>query len=105
MNFGVVLQTDPPARRVIELAKLSESLGFRLCLDVRLAGPVARAVRDLLGDPGRDELGDRRPDGHQPALAQLGRDGFDVRHPERHVRQPDRMRHRPGRLGRAGHRG
>jgi probable F420-dependent oxidoreductase len=28
MNFGVVLQTDPPARRVIELAKLSESLGF-----------------------------------------------------------------------------
>ncbi len=28
MNFGVVLQTDPPARRVIDLAKLSESLGF-----------------------------------------------------------------------------
>jgi probable F420-dependent oxidoreductase len=28
MNFGVVLQTDPPARRVIELAKLSETLGF-----------------------------------------------------------------------------
>ncbi len=28
MNFGVVLQTDPPASRVIELAKLSESLGF-----------------------------------------------------------------------------
>jgi probable F420-dependent oxidoreductase len=28
LNFGVVLQTDPPARRVIELAKLSESLGF-----------------------------------------------------------------------------
>ncbi len=28
MKFGVVLQTDPPARRVIELAQLSESLGF-----------------------------------------------------------------------------
>ncbi len=28
MNFGVVLQTDPPARQVIELAQLSESLGF-----------------------------------------------------------------------------
>ena len=28
MNFGVVLQTDPPARDVIELAQLSESLGF-----------------------------------------------------------------------------
>lgn len=28
MDFGVVLQTDPPASRVIELAKLAESLGF-----------------------------------------------------------------------------
>jgi probable F420-dependent oxidoreductase len=28
VNFGVVLQTDPPARAVIELAQLSESLGF-----------------------------------------------------------------------------
>lgn len=28
MDFGVVLQTDPPARRVIELAKLAEDNGF-----------------------------------------------------------------------------
>ena len=28
MKFGVVLQTDPPARAVVELAQLSESLGF-----------------------------------------------------------------------------
>ena len=28
LNFGVVLQTDPPATRVIELAKRAESLGF-----------------------------------------------------------------------------
>jgi probable F420-dependent oxidoreductase len=28
VNFGVVLQTDPPARDVVELAQLSESLGF-----------------------------------------------------------------------------
>jgi probable F420-dependent oxidoreductase len=28
MDFGVVLQTDPPARHVVELAQLSESLGF-----------------------------------------------------------------------------
>jgi len=28
LKFGVVLQTDPPARHVIELAQLSESLGF-----------------------------------------------------------------------------
>ncbi|HXV71098.1 MAG TPA: TIGR03842 family LLM class F420-dependent oxidoreductase [Acidimicrobiia bacterium] len=28
MDFGVVLQTDPPARKVIELAKMAEGLGF-----------------------------------------------------------------------------
>ena len=28
MKFGVVLQTNPPARRVIDLAKLSESFGY-----------------------------------------------------------------------------
>lgn len=28
MDFGVVLQTDPPARRVIELTRLAEELGF-----------------------------------------------------------------------------
>lgn len=28
MDFGVVLQTDPPARRVVELAKVAEDLGF-----------------------------------------------------------------------------
>jgi probable F420-dependent oxidoreductase len=28
MDFGVVLQTDPPASRVVELAKNAESLGF-----------------------------------------------------------------------------
>ncbi|HTV12183.1 MAG TPA: TIGR03842 family LLM class F420-dependent oxidoreductase [Acidimicrobiales bacterium] len=28
MNFGVVLQTNPPAKKVIELAQLSEALGF-----------------------------------------------------------------------------
>ena len=28
MDFGVVLQTDPPARRVIELAERAETLGF-----------------------------------------------------------------------------
>jgi len=28
VNFGVVLQTNPPAKKVIELAQLSEALGF-----------------------------------------------------------------------------
>jgi len=28
MDFGVVMQTDPPASRVVELARLAESLGF-----------------------------------------------------------------------------
>lgn len=29
MDFGVVLQTDPPASRVVELARQAETLGFR----------------------------------------------------------------------------
>jgi len=29
MDFGVVLQTDPPAQRVVELAKLAEDNGFK----------------------------------------------------------------------------
>lgn len=29
MDFGVVLQTDPPASRVVELARLAETYGFR----------------------------------------------------------------------------
>src|SRR5690348_11832611 len=28
MEFGVVLQTNPPARRVVELAQLAEACGF-----------------------------------------------------------------------------
>jgi alkanesulfonate monooxygenase SsuD/methylene tetrahydromethanopterin reductase-like flavin-dependent oxidoreductase (luciferase family) len=28
MDFGIVLQTDPPASRVIELTKQAEDLGF-----------------------------------------------------------------------------
>jgi len=33
MDFGVVLQTDPPASRVVELARMAEDLGFT-CLDL-----------------------------------------------------------------------
>ena len=28
MDFGVVLQTDPPAWRVVDLARKAETLGF-----------------------------------------------------------------------------
>ena len=28
MDFGVVLQTDPPAWRVVDLARQAEALGF-----------------------------------------------------------------------------
>ena len=28
MDFGVVLQTDPPAWRVVDLARRAETLGF-----------------------------------------------------------------------------
>ena len=32
MDFGVVLQCDPPAARVVELARRAELYGFRTCV-------------------------------------------------------------------------
>ena len=53
MDFGVVLQTDPPAWRVVDLAQQAETLRVHPRLDVRLAPAVAGAVRHLQPDPGR----------------------------------------------------
>ena len=103
MDFGVVLQTNPPAARTVQLAKLAEAHGFNHVVDVRLAPPLGGAVRHPLGDPRRDEPGDRRPVRHQPRHAGLDGDGIRLRHLERDVRQPHHLRHRPRRLGRARH--
>ena len=103
MDFGVVLQTNPPAWRTVQLAQLAEAHGFEPRVDVRLAPALAGAVRHLQPDPGADQPGDRRADGHQPGHPRLDGHRLAVRHAERDVRQPDGLRHRPRRLGGPGH--
>ena len=71
MDFGVVLQTNPPAWRVVELAKRAEQLRLQPRVDLRLPHAVAGAVRHLQPDPGRDPQGDRRADGDQPGHPRL----------------------------------
>ena len=56
MDFGVVLQTDPPASRVIDLAKRAEQLRLLARVDVRLPPAVGGAVRHLQPDPQRDRI-------------------------------------------------
>ncbi len=103
MDIGLVLQNDPPAQRVIDLARRADAGRLHPRVDVRLARAVAGAVRDLRPDPRADLERHGRPDGDQPAdrviwsvtasmFATLN-DMFGNRH---------RLRHRPGRLGRCG---
>ena len=65
MDFGVVLQTNPPSSRVVEMTKTAEDFGFYLRLDVRLPCALAGAVRHLQPDAGRHVPDDGRPDGDQ----------------------------------------
>ena len=51
----------------------------------------------------RDPQRRRGPHGHQPGHPRLDRHRVALRHAERDVRQPHRVRHRPGRQRRAGH--
>ena len=104
MDFGLVLQTDPPASQVVSLMKRAERNGFTLRLDLRLRRALAGAVRDLQPDPVEHHEVDGRPDGHQPGHPHLGGHRLHLRHPQRHVRQPHRLRHRPRRLRDAGRR-
>ena len=85
--------------RVVELARQAEQLRLQPRLDVRLAPALAGAVRHLQPDPVRHPPGHGRADGHQPGDPRLDRHRVAVRDPERHVRQPDDLRHRPRRLG------
>ena len=100
MDFGVTFQTDPPASRVVELTQRAERARLHARVDVRLAHPLAGALRHLRADARRDRAdrrravrdqpGDARPDGHRVA----------VRDAQRHVRQPHDLRHRARRLAR-----
>ena len=98
MDFGVTLQTEPagqPGRRTGQ-----EGRGSRLHvrLDLRLAHPLAGALRHPLADALRDGEDHGRSLRHQPRQPRPLRNGVDLRHPQRHVRQPHYLRHRARRL-------
>ena len=99
MDFGVVLQTNPPAWRTVQLAELAEAHGFDYVwtFDSHLLWQEPYVIYSQI--LARTKPGDRRADGDQPGDPGLDGDGVAVRHPERDVRQPDRLRHRPRRLG------
>jgi alkanesulfonate monooxygenase SsuD/methylene tetrahydromethanopterin reductase-like flavin-dependent oxidoreductase (luciferase family) len=80
MDFGVVLQTDPPASRVVKLSQQAEQYGFNniWAFDSHLLWQEPYVI---FSRPCH-----RRADGHQPGDARLDRDRFVVRHPQRHVR-------------------
>ena len=103
LDFGVVLQTDPPASRVIDLAKRAESYGFTHAwtFDSHLLWEEPFVIYSrILNETHR---ADRRPDGHQPGDPRLDGHRLAVRDAQRDVRQPHRLRHRPRRLGGARH--
>ena len=57
MDFGLVLQADPPASRVIDSPERAEAAGFSARVDVRLPPAVGGAVRHLQPDPRRRPSG------------------------------------------------
>ena len=94
MKFGVVLQTNPPASRVIELARRAEAYGFTTAwtFDSHLLWEEPYVILSrILDSTHRLNVGH---DGHQPGDARLDRDRLDVRDAQRDVRQPHGLRHR-----------
>ena len=90
MDFGVVLQTDPPAWRVVELARQAEQYGFShvWTFDSHLLWQEPFVIYSQILSATR--TGDGRADGHQPGDPRLDGDRVAVRDAERHVRQPHR---------------
>jgi alkanesulfonate monooxygenase SsuD/methylene tetrahydromethanopterin reductase-like flavin-dependent oxidoreductase (luciferase family) len=104
MKFGLVLQTDPPASRLVALARRAEGLGFSSVWTfdspVLWQEPFVIYSR-ILAETERVMVGPMvtNPRSRQwPVTASLF---VDL---ERHVRQPDGLRHRTRRLGGPGDR-
>ena len=95
MDFGVVLQTDPPAARVIELARQAELYGFShvWTFDSHLLWQEPFVIYSQILSATRNVIG--RADGDQPGHPRLDRHRLAFRHAQRHVRQPHHLRHRP----------
>ncbi len=102
MDFGVVLQNDPPAWRVVDLAVRAENYGFShvWTFDSHLLWQEPYVIYSQILSATR--TGHRRADGDQPGDPRLDGDRVAVRDAERHVRQPHDLRHRSRRLGGAG---
>ena len=96
MDLGVVLQTQPARRRAWStLARQAESSASPMCgRSTPTCCGRSRSSSTARSSP-RPRKVDRRSDGHQPGDPRLDRHGLAVRHPERDVRQPHRLRHRP----------
>ena len=69
MDFGVTFQTDPPAAARGRADAARRGARLRLRVDVRLAHPVAGAVRHLRADAGGDRADHGRAVRHQPGDA------------------------------------
>ena len=95
MDFGVVLQTDPPAQAVVDTMRAAEDRGFRYgwTFDSHVLWQEPFVIYSQILSA--TSLLDRRADGDQPGDQGLVGDRVAVRHAERHVRQPDRVRVRP----------
>ena len=86
MDFGVVLQTDPPAWRVVELARQAETLGFNhgWTFDSHVLWQEPYVIySQMLSATHRMKVG---PMVTNPGTPQLDRHGIVVRHAQRHVR-------------------
>ena len=97
-----MLQTDPPAWRVVDLAVRAETYGFDYVWTFDshvlwqepfvIYSPILERTRTV-------KVG---PMVTNPGHPGLDRHRLRVRHAQRHVRRPHRVRHRAGRLGHAG---
>ena len=93
---------DRPARAEDRRpARTRRGAGVQPRLDVRLAHPLAGALRPVRAGAGAHRADGRRADGHQPEHPGLDGHRLPARHAARAVRQPHDLRHRPRRLRRA----
>ena len=98
MDFGAVLQTNPPAARTVQLAKLAEAHGFNYVwtFDSHILWQEPYVIySQILAETRKVIVG---PMVTNPAT----RDwtvGIHLRHAQRDVRQPHRLWHWPRRLG------
>ncbi len=95
MDFGVVMQCNPPASRVVELAVAAENRGFThvWTFDSHVLWHEPNVIYSQILAATRNA--DRGADGHQPADAGCHGHGLDVRDAQLHLRQPHHLRHRP----------